>query len=168
MKIQTLLFFVGISFSVLGQNEPTKSFVISGEVKKPVTVTITDILKLEEVPIVDIVITNHLGEKKSNAYGLKGVLLKDILQLAEIKSESPRLLSEYYFVCKAKDNYTVVYSWNELFNSPTGDSAFIVTERDGKRIEDMDDSILMMSTTDFKTGRRYLKSLTSIEVKRAK
>ncbi len=161
------LTFMVAGFSALAQDKTTASFIISGDVKVPVTVSIEDILKQKEISIGDVTITNHLGEKKSESHGLKGVLLKDVLQLAEIKNEVPRLLSEYYFVCKASDKYTVVYSWNELYNSPTGDSAFIITEKNGKRIKDMDDSILMLSTKDFKTGRRHVKSLSSIEVKRA-
>lgn len=157
-------------FSLLAQKETpqTLSFLVSGEGVSPVTITQNDLLKLKEIQIGDVVITNHLGEKKSEQKELKGVLLKDVLQAIEIKSESPKVLSEYYFVCKATDNYTVVYSWNEIFNSPTGDSAYLVTSKGGKGLKEMEESILMISPKDFKTGRRFVKSLTSIEVKRAK
>lgn len=159
-----------IGFSVYAQKElkPTSSFTISGEVKAPVTVQISDLIKWKAFDIGDVMITNHLGEKKSEAKGLKGVLLKEVLSAVEITSESPRVLSEYYFVCKANDGYTVVYSWNELFNTATGDSAYLVTEKEGKSASAMDDSILMISPKDFKTGRRQVKSLFTIEVKRAK
>jgi hypothetical protein len=43
---------------------------------------------------------------------VKGVLLKDILIKVEIDAETPKVLSEYYFVCIASDNYKVVFSWN--------------------------------------------------------
>ncbi|HWA32860.1 MAG TPA: hypothetical protein VG737_01960, partial [Cyclobacteriaceae bacterium] len=86
----------------------------------------------------------------------------------EINAESPRVLSEYYFACKANDNYTVVYSWNEIYNTATGDSAYIITEKNGKDAASMDDSILMISPKDRMTGRRHVKALASIEVKRAK
>jgi hypothetical protein len=157
------------SFSLLAQKDTrTTSFIISGDVVSPVTITLDDLGKLEETQIGDVIITNHLGEKKSVQKALRGVLLKDALQTIEIKSESPKVLSEYYFVCKAADSYTVVYSWNEIFNSPTGDSVFIVTSLEGKVLKEMEESILMISPNDFKTGRRFVKSLTSIEVKRAK
>jgi len=157
-------------FSLLAQKETpqTSSILISGEVASQVTITQSDLNKLKETHIGDVVITNHLGEKKSEQKALKGVLLKDVLQAVEIKNESPKVLSEYYFVCKAADNYTVVYSWNEIFNSPTGDSVYIVTSKGGKALKEMEESILMISPKDFKTGRRFVKSLTSIEVKRAK
>jgi hypothetical protein len=166
----------GISLFVLfsaclfaqGQVKSTSSFTISGEVVVPLTVSISDLKKWKEVSVGDLVITNHLGEKKSEAKELKGILLKDILQAVEIKSESPKVLSEYYFVFIASDGYKVVYSWNELFNTSVGESVYIITEKNGKPISEMDDSILAVSTKDSKTGRRNVKGLASIVVMRAK
>ena len=95
-------------------------------------------------------------------------MLKDVLSTIEINAESPKVLSEYYFVCKANDGYTVVYSWNELFNTTVGDSSYLVTEKGGKAASTLEGTILMISPKDFKTGRRHVKALTSIEVRRAK
>jgi hypothetical protein len=163
-----------ISFCLMGaganaqQIKVTSSFTISGEVFSPLTVSVMDLKKWKEVTIGDLVITNHEGEKKSEAKGLKGVLLKEILQTVEIKSESPKVLSEYYFVFTASDGYKVVYSWNELFNTSVGESVYLVTEKNGKTITEMDDSILVVSTKDFKTGRRNMKGILSIDVMRVK
>ncbi len=153
---------------VQAQVKATSSFTIAGEVFSSLTISIADLKKWKEVAIGDLVITNHLGEKKSEAKGLKGILLKDILQTLEIKSENPKVLSEYYFVCVASDGYKVVYSWNELFNTSVGESVYFITEKNGKSIGEMDDSILVVSTKDFKTGRRNVKGLASIAVMRAK
>lgn len=150
------------------QVKSTSSFTITGEVQSPVTVSIADLKKWKEVNVGDLVITNHLGEKKSEAKGLKGILLKEILQTAEIKSESPKVLSEFYFVFTATDGYKVVYSWNELFNTLVGESVFLITEKNGKPVTEMDDAMLVVSTKDFKTGRRNVKGLASIAVMRAK
>jgi hypothetical protein len=158
----------GVRFGLAQKDtKPTTSFTISGEVKKPITIQTADLAKWTLQNIGDIVITNHLGEKKGEAKGLKGVLLKDVLGSVEINAENPKVLSEFYFVCKANDGYTVVYSWNELFNTATGNTAFIVAEKEGKQIAQMPDAILMVSASDFKTGRRHLKALSAIEVRRA-
>ena len=166
--VGALLF--ALAFQVNGQvkTNPTTSFTISGDVKAQVTIQIADLKKWTAISIGDVTITNHLGEKKSEARGLKGVLLKDIISSTEINSESPKVLSEYYFVCKANDGYTVVFSWNELFNTAVGESVYVVTEKNDKSAAGMEDAILLISPTDFKTGRRHVKSLASIEVKRAK
>jgi hypothetical protein len=145
---------------------PTNSFTITGEVKIGITVSLADLKRWKELSIPDVTITNHLGEKKSEAKGLKGVLFKEVLSSVEIVSESPKVLSEFYIVCRANDGYTVVYSWNELFNSAVGDHVYIVTERDGNPASSMEDAVLMISPTDFKTGRRHVKSLSTVEVRR--
>lgn len=169
MKNLVIIFLLSIpAVSFSQQIKATSSFTISGEVSATATINIADLKKWKEVSIGDLTITNHLGEKKSEAKGLKGVLLKDILQTVEIKSESPKVLSEFYFVLIASDGYKVVYSWNELFNTTTGDSVYVVTEKNGKAISEMDDSILVVSTKDFKTGRRNVKGLASIEIRRVK
>jgi hypothetical protein len=148
--------------------KPSTSFTIQGDVKTPKTFTINDLMNMKAVQIGDVVITNHTGEKKSEAKGLKGVLLKDLLAQVEIAAESPRALSEYYFVCTANDDYRVVFSWNELFNTAVGESTFIVTEKNGTSLTAMPDAILMISPKDIRTGRRHVKALTTIEVKRAR
>ena len=169
---KTAVFFFAylVVHAAFSQKElkPTDSFTISGEVKNPVVIQASDLKKWSIHPIGDVIITNHLGERKSEAKALKGVLLKDVLQSIEINAENPRVLSEYYFVCKSTDGYTAVYSWNELFNTPTGNTAYLVTEREGKPLTEMNDAVLMISSGDFKTGRRHLKALTTIEIKRAK
>ncbi len=161
------VFVATIGYAQKESVKPTTSFTIWGDVKSPATITIADLKKWTAVNVGDVVITNHLGEKKSEAKGLKGVLIRDVLKSVEINAESPKVLSEYYFVCKANDNYTVVYSWNEIFNTATGDTAYIITEKNGKDASSMDDSILMISPKDRMTGRRHVKALSTIEVKRA-
>ncbi|MGC4020775.1 MAG: hypothetical protein QM734_01930 [Cyclobacteriaceae bacterium] len=168
MKSLAVLFICLIGFTSQAQIKSTNSFTISGEVNSVTTISIADLKKWKEVNIGDLIITNHLGEKKSESKGLKGILIKEILQPIEIKVDSPKLLSEFYFVFLASDGYKVVYSWNELFNTAVGDSVYLITEKNGKSISDMDDSILVVSTKDLKTGRRNLKGLTSILVNRTK
>jgi len=167
-KLITFLIF-SVTSVAFAQKEikPTSEFTISGEVKGIVKITFDDLKKYKSQSIADVVITNHLGEKKSEAKGLKGVLLKLVLEKAVISSEGPKVLSEYYFVLKANDGYKVVFSWNELFNTAVGEAAYIITEKEGKSLDKMNDSILLLSPNDFKTGRRHLKALASIEVKRA-
>ena len=168
-SLRLLLLAFAYPLILSAQDEkPTSSFTIQGEVKTPKTFTIDDLRQMKASPIEDLVITNHLGEKKSEAKNMKGVLLKDLIGRVEINAESPRVLSEYYFVCIANDDYRVVYSWNELFNTAVGESAFIVTEKGGKTLEKLPDAILMISSKDQKTGRRHVKALTSIEVRRAR
>lgn len=168
MKRFATLVLTIISLSVSAQKSiiPTNEFPVTGWVKKEMTVTRKDIEKLPAKDIPDVIITNHKGESHGSLKQLKGVLLKDVLKDMELKEDNPKLFSEFYFTFTASDNYKVVYSWNELFNSLTGDNIFIVTSIDSESLQQMHNRILIITPTDYKTGRRYIKCLSKITVSR--
>lgn len=144
----------------------TDVVTIAGLVEKEITIGIPEISARQSQSISDVVITNHLGEPRATAKGLKGVLIKELLATASLKAESPKVLSEFYFTFIASDGYAAVYSWNELFNSPTGDHCYLITEKEGKKLADMPDRMLVITPSDFKTGRRFIKGLSRIVVAR--
>lgn len=168
MKKLTTLILVITSVTVCGQKivQPTNDFVVTGQIKKELKLTLTDIERYPTKTIEDVVITNHLGESRGTAKQLAGILVKDLLKDLELKEENPKRFSEFYLTFVAVDNYKVVYSWNEIFNSPTGDNLFLITSRDGKNIKDMEERILILTPTDFKTGRRHIRGLSKVLVER--
>jgi hypothetical protein len=170
MKSILLLFFTVTGFTLLAQKPipTTESFAIEGKVKKEMTVSLNDLSSYKSYSIDSIVITNHPVERRSSLKNVKGVLLKDILGKMEIDAENPKVLSEYYFVCVASDNYKVVFSWNEIFNSNTGKSVYILTGHDGKPASALDNRIALISLRDEMTGRRYVKGLQKIIIERIK
>lgn len=147
---------------------PTESFIVEGNVKQSQTFTFSDLAVLPVVKIDSLVITNHLLERKSSLKNIKGVLLKDILGKLTIGQANPKLLSEYYFVCIASDNYKVVFSWNEIFNNETGKHVLLITELDGKQGTGMNNRMALISALDEATGRRYVKGLQKIIIERVK
>ncbi len=169
MKKSATLILLLCTVAVCAQkNLPaTNDFLVTGQVKKELKFNLTDITKYSSKDIGEVAITNHLGEPRSVAKQLKGVLVKDLLKELELSEESPKRFSEFYLTFIAADNYKVVYSWNEIFNAPTGDNLFLIISRDGKKMEDMEDRILVLTPTDFKTGRRHIKGLCKIVIDRA-
>lgn len=146
--------------------EATNEFTITGLVDKPLIISYGDLLKEKIVDIGNFKVTNHLGEFKKEYKNVKGVLLLDLFKNINITTTSPKLLSEYYLVFKATDGYSAVVSWNEFFNTEIGNSFFLVVEADNKGQKDAAEKILLISTKDFKTGRRHIKGLQSIEIRR--
>lgn len=146
--------------------EATNEFTITGLVDKPLIISYGDLLKEKIVDIGNFKVTNHLGEFKKEYKNVKGVLLLDLFKNINITTTSPKLLSEYYLVFKATDGYSAVVSWNEFFNTEIGNSFFLVVEADNKSQKDAAEKILLISTKDFKTGRRHIKGLQSIEIRR--
>ncbi len=168
MKQITTLSLIFIAITVWGQKitNPIEKFIVTGEINKELSITIKDIQKFPAQDIQDVAITNHLGEPRGIAKQLKGVLVKDLLSGLSLKEKNPKLFSEFYFSFVANDQYKVVYSWNEIFNAQTGNNLFLITARDGVNINEMEDRLLILTPSDFKTGRRHIKSLEKIVVKR--
>jgi hypothetical protein len=167
MKPLVFIALVLLSQPTEGQKiKPTEEFSISGEIVNEINFTLHDLEKYQHQKVNDVVITNHLGEQKSIARGLTGILIKELFKNVEFKAESPKIMSEFYLTFIASDGYKVVFSWNEIFNSETGNNIFLITQKEGKKINDMDERILLITTSDFKTGRRNIKGLSKIIVKR--
>lgn len=161
-----ILFFWSATLLAQKDIKPSDEFVISGQVVHQLKFTMTDLEKIPAKKIDDIVITNHQGEPRGTAKNLKGFPLKTLLDKIEFKTESPKVLSEFYLTFTATDNYKVVYSWNEIFNSATGDNIFLITEKEGKKLTEMTERILVITPSDQKTGRRHVKGLSKIVVGR--
>ena len=144
-----------------------KFFAVTGAVEKKMTLTADSLERFPMRKIDSVVILNHLGQRKSTLKNLEVVRLRDVLSRSVIPVESPKQLNEFYFVCIASDGYKAVFSWNELFNNPLGDSIFIIVRRDGKVSGELPEGIAVISPTDTMNGRRYIKNLEKISVRRA-
>jgi len=169
MRLSFALFLL-IHLTVNAQRKitPTDAFQISGQVKKEKLFSIKELTEIsKQVTIPDQIIYNHKGEVKDTLRNLKGVWLKTVLASVELVYEKPKELNEFYFVCTASDGYKVVFSWNEIYNSESGNKFFFITEMNGKPIQDTEERIALIATSDLQSGRRYIKALGKIEVKRA-
>ncbi len=145
---------------------PTDHIIIDGAIKTPVTFTLHDLQAMPAQPVSDVPIYNHMGEAKDTLRGLEGIPIKTLFQSIDFMVEKPRELNEFYFVFEASDGYRVVFSWNELFNTNIGDQLFVLTTSDGRPMPEMPTRIATLSTGDQQSGRRYVKGLSAIPVKR--
>lgn len=132
------------------------------------TVTFEDLNIFKSHSMDSLRIYNHAGHYRSTLHRINGVALKDILAGIPLGEESAKVLSEYYIVCIAEDGYKVVFSWNELFNSPVGNSVMVVTQLNGSTTSKQDNGIVLLSPEDYATGRRYVKQLKSFKISRIK
>jgi hypothetical protein len=169
MKKIILVLAVVVQFQIQAQRKitPTESFTVKGKVKSEMTFNLNQLDNFARKPIADKIIYNHKGEVKDTVKNMKGVLLADILAKIEYQYDKPRELSEFYFVCTASDGYKVVFSWNEIYKTEIGNNLYIITEIEGKAPKDMEQRILLFATSDIQSGRRYVKGLETIEVRRA-
>lgn len=144
----------------------TTGFIVKGNVKNQLNITISDLLHFRQDALGNVMIKNKKGEDKGEARSMKGVLLRSILDSAGIYAQKHKEYSELCIILTASDEYKNAYSWNEIYNTSIGDHVYIITEMDGKPIEQMESRILVMSLSDINSGRRHLKGLAKIEVKK--
>jgi len=163
-KLLTLLLLFSTAAFAQEPITQTHQFTITGKVKKESVITMDSLNSYPIVQIGNIKVTDHTGAFKHQDDNLKGVLLKDILNHSQWLAASPKLFSRIYFICTGIDGYKVVYSWNELFNTPVGNNVYIIMEKNGIKADQLPASIQMTSMLDFKTGRRYLHNLDKIVV----
>lgn len=161
------LFLMITAFVQAQKNIPaTDQLTIEGRVKTPRSFSLKEAAGFTAISIDSVVITNHLLQKRNTIRQVKGILLKDLLNTVTIESPGPKELSEYYIACIASDNYTVVFSWNELFNTDTGNHVLLLTEKDGLKGAAMPDRIALISPSDYATGRRFVKGLKKIVIEK--
>lgn len=88
---------------------------------KIVWISSKHIYALDQRSSESIVISNHAEQYKSTFHEVKSVHLKDVLRDISFAENLPKEFSNYYIVCTARDNYKVVFSWDELFNTNVDD-----------------------------------------------
>ena len=169
MKIRILILTIVIltSYSVNAQRTipPTDTLFVTGKIKNSTTFTLADLDTFPKIAIKDQIIYNQNGEIKDTIMGMRGIPIKTLLASILYVYDKPKFLNEFYFVFTTSDGYKVVFSWNEIYNTETGNNFFIVTEMEGKKLKELEQRIVFISTADLKTGRRYIKGLEKIEVR---
>jgi hypothetical protein len=96
----------------------------------------------------------------------KGVPLLTLLEKAGVLAPGRHDLKKIVIFAKASDDYAVVFSWNEIFNSPVGEGVLVYFEKDGKPLGADEGRIALISTKDLHLGARHVRWLYVIEVRK--
>ena len=171
------LFLIGLFFSVLqiatssvaycqDEVQPSNSLLLEGDVVASVEFSLQAIDSMPSQKLPRFKLSTHSGELRRVIEGARGVLLKDVLATLELKAEKPRDFNRYYYILEATDGYKVVYSWNELYNTPVGDHVYLITRIGKSPATDLPERILCASLNDTVSGRRFVKCLKRIVLKK--
>ena len=167
MKIVFALLMAVVAGNTVAQSQlSTNQLTIIGKVKNEKVLTLDEIRKFPSSLLSDVN-TSCSPRKTENSKSLRVVLLKNILDSVKFSYESSKTLGQFYFLFVSSDNYKTVFSFNEIYNTETGNQLYIVTEMDGKKMEELENRILLLSTGDIKGGARNMKGLSRIEVRQA-
>lgn len=155
-----------LNFGLAAQE--SKQFVIEGKVKQKVTVDLASLKQYKTVNLDSITILNHLLQRKSVIKDITAIDLKDILSTVQIDEASPKKLSEYYLVFTATDNYKVVFSWNEIFNTKNEHQVLVLLDFKADPEKGEKGNIAIITPSDIASGRRFVKGLSKISILQAK
>lgn len=146
------------------EGTPSHSLRITGAVKAPVELDLAalrDLSERESGPI-DVVCASGAVLAQDNRY--RGVRLVDVLDHVGLKLEDHRDGRRMVIVARATDDYTVTFSWSELYNTAIGNEVLVAWEKNGEPLEVREGQLLLISGQDIKTGPRHVRWLDRIEV----
>lgn len=157
------IILAGLTASAQKTGDTTSAFTISGRVKqdKVISWQMLASFRLHELKSIN---TSCSPKKEERIRQAKAVLLKDVLDSVSFDYSRGSELNAFYFVFVASDGYRLVYSYNEIFNTETGRNLYIAVELDGKPGNALPNSLLVLTTSDIKGGRRNMKWLKEIKV----
>lgn len=144
----------------------TESVTVSGAVENKLILRVDDLRKFPPQQVGEVPLICQTGANVGKLENFKGVLLRDILEKAVVISNDHNDVKKTIIIASASDDYKVVFSWSEIFNSSIGDGVMVFFEKDGQPLAEDEGRIAMISTKDLRTGPRHVKWLKAIEVKK--
>jgi len=169
MKKIVLPIIIFSAFAVNAQNTviPTDHLKVEGKVKNEMLFSLSDLDTFKKTTLGDVAIISGTGQVEQNSKEVKGILLKDLFQKIEFQAENHKALNKFYVVFSASDGFKLVLSRNEIFHTNACNNFYLITDMDGKKINELDQRILIMEIADSKTGHKRIEGLEKIVIKEA-
>ncbi|MEN6330726.1 MAG: molybdopterin-dependent oxidoreductase [Smithella sp.] len=142
----------------------TYELFVSGLVKNSLHLRVEDLQRMEISEVRNLTMLCGSGQEKGIVESYRGVLLRNILDKAEI------ILKEHYstnWICialKSSEGYRVIFSWHEIYNTAVGDQAIVIFEKNGEPLDEKEGAIAFISAGDYRPGPRRMRYLQRIEV----
>lgn len=149
-----------------GSQFVTENLTVYGAVEHKLKLSVDDLRKFPPQLIGEMPVVCQSGADLGKLENLKGVLLRDILEKAVVVTHSHNDVKKMAIIATASDDYKVVFSWSEVFNSPLGDGVLVFFEKNGKPLGGDEGRIAMVSAKDIRTGPRHVKWLKAIEIRK--
>ncbi|MBU0968383.1 MAG: sulfite oxidase-like oxidoreductase [Proteobacteria bacterium] len=137
---------------------------ICGRVTTPLMLDIKELRGMEPVETDELPMICGNGDPKGCIGRCRGVLLSDIINRADILITGHNDTRKMFIVASSDDGYKVVFSWQEIFNTPTGEGIMVLLEKNSRSLYDEQGAVDLVSARDFLTGPRYVRQLKTIEI----
>ncbi len=145
-----------------GEDGPVRIF---GRVRRPVVFGSEELRRMAFEELNDLPIFCGTGDPKGRIASCKGVLLENVIRMAEVIREEDNDTKKTFIVLSTEDGYKTVFSWQEIFNTSVGGGVMVLFEKDGRPLSAKNGGLALVSAEDYFTGSRYVKRLASIEIR---
>lgn len=143
----------------------SQSLQVAGDVQQPQTYALDQLKALPGHDLHQLLQGCRDSALDAKYRGYRGVLLRDLVQRAAIAGTDPKAWKRSLVVAEASDGYLALFTWNELFNTATGDAVLVVLSQDGQPLPDASGRIALISGCDRHPGPRHVKWLQRVEVR---
>ena len=141
-----------------------QSVQIIGRVAQPLSISSTALRGMDTVDTGTLPMICGSGEPKGRIGNCRGVLLAELINLAEVVVREHNDTKKMVVVVASDDGYKTVFSWQELFNSANGEGILVILEKDGQPLYQGNGEVDLISSRDHLTGPRYVRRLKTVEV----
>lgn len=144
----------------------TERLAVTGAVERPLDVGLDELRRLPASDIKEIILESQSPAKAGKTEVFRGVLMRTLLEKAKVAAPGRHDLKKMIFVTRASDDYAVVFTWAEVFNTEVGDGVLVVFEKEGKPLSEDEGRIALISAKDIHRGARHVRWLKAIEVRK--
>lgn len=96
---------------------------------------------------------------------MRGLKLAPFLEGLGFKPAARADWKNLIVIVTATDGYRAHVTWVELSNTPVGEGALLLFERDGQPLDEREGRIALLSTADFRLWARHVRNVLRIEVR---
>ena len=141
-----------------------QSVQIIGRVAQPLSISSTALCAMDTVDTGTLQMICGSGELKGKIGNCRGVLLAELINLAEVVVREHNDTKKMIVVVASDDGYKTVFSWQEIFNSANGEGILVILEKDGQPLYQGSGEVDLLSSRDHLTGPRYVRRLKTVEI----
>jgi len=137
---------------------------VSGLVNNPLLLCVEDLQQMEVVELRNLNMFYRTGMADGTAEKYQGVLLRTILDRADIILKEHYSPNWIYIALSSSEGYGAIFFWHEIYNTPVGEQAIVIFERNGKPLDQNEGEIAFISASDYRPGPRRIRYLQRVEV----
>ncbi|AMM25648.1 TOBE domain-containing protein [Variovorax sp. PAMC 28711] len=137
---------------------------IAGAVQRPLQLNAAALAALPAADILSVVQTRGAAGSETKST-VRGVRLTALVEQAGLVLRDHNDWKKRVVIDTASDGYRALFSWPELKNTPVGDGALVLFERDGQPLDEREGRIALVSTIDRQPGPRRVRNLVRVEVR---